>query len=349
MKTIIFSILSLLISFSVFAQTYYVKVKPYGERQWTYIDLQEAPIEIRLHQNCYPFTKDGISVVKDNNQFAFLKADGEMLETEIKQFRLIHSAGIFGGIQGFHDGLVAIMVNNKWGYLDTMGILVIPLKYDFVSIFDGGYALAKVSGRTYVINAFGEETPVEESDVYVIKRFSEGMAIYCNSEKEYGFINTNGKVAIPPKFKSVGYFVNGLAWARNFHNKIGYIDTSGAWVITPRFSSARNFDKISGLARVKTISGWAYVNRMGDILKVNTTRYWGDFHEGLARGRKDDFFGFYDNTGTWVIQAKFQKVRNFHNGYAAAKENDKWGLIDNVGEWVILPNYSDMRDVVKID
>ena len=88
---------------------------------------------------------------------------------------------------------------------------------------------------------------------------------------------------------------------------------------------------------------------MGDILKVNTTRYWGDFHEGLARGRTGDFFGFYDNTGTWVIQAKFQKVRNFHNGYAAAKENDKWGLIDNVGEWVILPNYSDFRDVVKID
>jgi len=345
MKTITFSVLNLLISLNIFAQAYYIQVIPYGKKQCTYIDLQETPIEIKHHRKCYPFSKDGISVILDKEQFAFLTTSGEILETDVKHFNLIRSMGI----QGFHNGLVAIRVNNKWGYLDTLGTLVIPLKYDFVSVFNGGYAVAIAHGTKYVINTFGEETPIEESNIYVIKRFSEGLAIYCNNARKYGFINTKGKVLITPQFKSVGYFVNGLAWARNFQNKIGYIDTTGVWVISPRFISARNFDKISGLARVKTDSGWAYVNRTGDILKVNSTRYWGDFHEGLARGRSGDFFGFYDNTGTWVIEAKFQKVRNFHNGYAAAKINDKWGLINNLGDWIIQPNYAYMGDMARID
>jgi hypothetical protein len=68
----------------------------------------------------------------------------------------------------------------------------------------------------------------------------------------------------------------------------------------------------------------------------------------LAKGKKSDYFGFYNNKGEWIIQPHFQGVRDFKNGFAAAKENGLWGIIDKTGEWVIKPTFSRVEDVIKL-
>ncbi len=349
MKKIIVSIFFLSISFGIIAQSYIVQIKLINKNEWGYIDINENPIGTDYYQRCFPFTENGYAIVIEEKQLFFINKFGEKLETEIQNFRLIQFAGIFGEIQGYHNGLVAVMEDNKWGYLDISGHIFIPLKYDKVSIFNGGFAVAKLKNDFFVLNNSGEENKIISNNIVSIKRFSEGLAPYSNKDKLFGFIDTNGRVVIEAKFRSVGFFSNGIAWAKTTDNIIGYINTEGIWLIQPQFQTAKDFDKISGLARVKQNNRWNYVNISGNIRHMSDTELWGDFYDGLAKGRKGGLIGFYDNTGYWVINPKFEAVRDFHNGYAAAKKSGKWGLINNIGDWVIQPKYAVIRDIERID
>lgn len=152
-----------------------------------------------------------------------------------------------------------------------------------------------------------------------------GLAPYYSKSKKWGYISNDGTIAIEAKFKAVGYFHHGIAWARDKKGKYGFIDKKGNWILEPLYDTAKDFDKVSGMARVKLKGKWGYVNQRGDFLKVETTK-WCDFSDGLAKGKKGDFIGFYDNTGKWVIEATLQGARNFSNGYCAAKKDDMWGL-----------------------
>ena len=50
-------------------------------------------------------------------------------------------------------------------------------------------------------------------------------------------------------------------------------------------------------------------------------------------------YGFIDTKGNWIIQPKFDFIRDFHQGLAGAKINEKWGFIDMKGNWVIKPKF----------
>lgn len=64
-------------------------------------------------------------------------------------------------------------------------------------------------------------------------------------------------------------------------------------------------------------------------------------HEGLKRVKQGERWGFTDASGRWVIQARFQLVRNFSDDLAPAKEGDRWGYIDKTGKFVIRPQFMD--------
>lgn len=53
-------------------------------------------------------------------------------------------------------------------------------------------------------------------------------------------------------------------------------------------------------------------------------------------------FGFKDETGKIIVQAKFENVRSFSEGMAGVKQNGKWGFIDKNGEVIITPQFEDI-------
>jgi serine/threonine protein kinase len=50
-------------------------------------------------------------------------------------------------------------------------------------------------------------------------------------------------------------------------------------------------------------------------------------------------YGFINTKGNWIIQPKFDFIRDFHQGLAGALINEKWGFIDMKGNWVIKPKF----------
>ena len=349
MKTLIIITLSLVLSIGAVAQTYIAQVKPYGEKTWGYVNQNDEAVTKAIYKKCYEFAENGLAPIYESKQFIFINIKGEKIATEIDGFKLIEGFIGIGGLEGYHEGLVAVTKNKKWGFLDANGKIAIELKYDLVSIFDDSYAVAKRGNDFFVINKAGEETKIMGEDLINAKHFSEGLAPFTNSDKMSGYIDVNGKAAIPAKFLTVGYFTDGLAWAKTSDKKVGYIDTKGEWVINAQFDAAKNFDPISGLARIKTDGKWAYVNKTGEIINMDDTESWGDFSEGLAKGKKAGKTGYYNNKSEWVIAPEYEGGRNFKNGFVAVKKDDKWGFINQSGEWIIEAKYDAVKDLERVD
>jgi hypothetical protein len=347
MKTrLFFSVaIILLTGYISFSQTYITQVKPADSKNWGYANEKGELVIPAQFSKCYKFSPEGLAVIYDSKerQYYFINTKGEKLQTEISSFKLKDGFGF--DVEGFKDGLVMIKQGDKWGYLNAKGKLAIPTKYDEATDFNDGFAYGKSGDKFVVLNTKGEEFAVTDAGVTDMKGFSEGLAPYKSKDKKFGFIGSDGKTAIPAQFESVGYFSNGLAWAKSMDGKLGYINPKGEWVIKPQFSAGKEFDKQSGLARIKNGDKWCYVNKAGDIKYVDDTKVWGDFSEGLSDGEKNDKKGFYDATGKWVIEPQFEGTRDFKNGFAAAKQDDKWGIINKQGKWVIKPTFDGIKDL----
>lgn len=102
---------------------------------------------------------------------------------------------VYDRAEDFSDNLALVMKNNKFGFIDKKGIVKIPLKYDNAESFYEG--LAKVNQ--------GAE-------------FSELIGRLGGT---WGLINKEGKVIIPIEYRGIDFIANGEILATK-DNK-GYI------------------------------------------------------------------------------------------------------------------------------
>jgi hypothetical protein len=342
------TVILLLLASNSIAQNYAIQAKPIGSKTWGYINLNGDYILEPQYRKCYEFSESGYAPISDKKKgFYFIDTKGEILQTEIENFKLKQVFGF--GTLGFKEGLVPVRINDKWGYLNTDGKLVIEAKYNNANAFSEGYAIVKLGADFLIIDKQGNETKVNVPNVKKVKSFSEQFAIYMNLAGLYGFINTKGEVVIDAQYVSVGYFKSGLAWAKTNVQTIGYINKNGDWVIKPLAMSVKDFDPETKLARIKQEDIRAYLKMNGEFLYFNDSEIISDFHDGLAKGRKNEKLGFFSSNMEWVIEPQFDQVRSFKNGYAAVKVGAKWGVINKQGNWVIEPSFAALKDVELIN
>ncbi|MBN1596834.1 MAG: WG repeat-containing protein [Bacteroidales bacterium] len=347
-KSIVIYGLLMVTGFNCYSQTYVAQFNPVGSKEWGYIKTDGEILIPAQYRRCHAFSEEGLAVIydKQTKRFYFINLKGEKLDTEVKDFRMKEAFGF--GLKGFEFGMVQVKYDDKWGYLNTEGKAVIPAKYDYVSEFEGEYAVTKIGDAFYIIDKKGTETSVKIPDLADVRNFSEGLAPFKTTAGNFGFIDTKGNKVIEAQYDGVGYFVGGLAWAKTTEGTIGYIKSDGQWAIKPQYKAAKNFDPASGIARVKDGDVWLYINKSGEKTPTSDSEIVEDFIDGLARGRKENKFGYYNTKGEWVIEPKFDGARDFINGFALAKSGDLWGIIDKSGSWVVEPEFAGLKDVAKV-
>lgn len=229
-------------SFSSFANTFIIQVKT-STGKWGYVNLKGEFIIPADFDYCEPFSDEGFTFVVKNGIPSIINLKGEVIPTEISGFAI---QGLFTtGSRGFSNGLIAVTLKNKWGYLNSKGKLAIPLKYDNATTFENGFATVKIGTSFFVLDTLGNEISAP-SGTKDLKRFSEGFAPFESADKKMGFLNGKGEVVIPATFNSVGYFLGSYAFARNASDKkCGIINTKGEWVIQPSFDNVTEFDPTS--------------------------------------------------------------------------------------------------------
>ena len=151
--------------------------------------------------------------------------------------------------------------------------------------------------------------------------FNEGLArvYYENAEgiTKYGFINKNGKLAVPLKYERAGSFSHGLAMVSQNY-KFGFIDTTGKLAIPLIWDYASDFS--DGVALVNKGKGYGYIDTKGKVVIPVNLRLAYDFNDGLAIFfDKNDKYGFIDKAGNTVIETKYYSVNKFSEGLAKLK------------------------------
>lgn len=132
----------------------------------------------------------------------------------------------------------------------------------------------------------------------------------------------------------------------------GYIDKEGKIVIPPKYRYWGNSggDFFDGRAIVKNEKDGEIIDATGKkIADVDELRT-GDFSERVAtvtveRSRESGFKrGFIGLDGKIAIPAQFDSVRSFSDGLAVAVINDRYGYIEHSGKFVIQPQFAKAWD-----
>ena len=248
--------------------------------------------------------------------------------------------------QGEINFLAPAKIDEKFGYQDTNGQIIINSQFDEARDFHEGLALVKMGEEYAYINPQGE---IISSMFAGGRNFSEGLAAVKVPHKwlglvpmgcKWGYVDVNGEVVISPQFEDAGNFIAGLGLVK-VGGKYGYINITGKIVITPQFDEANYF--CDGLARVRIGKKYSYIDTTGRLISQMFDGA-GDFSQGLAAVKLEGKYGYIDATGKVVIPPQFEDARNFCEGLAGVKLNGKYGYIDTSKQMVIQPQFNDAKD-----
>ena len=99
-------------------------------------------IPIGKYYNIDNYDKDLTSVYNESGHFGYVDS---------KTSQEIIVIGKYDGFFGFHEGVSVVSLNDKYGVIDIKGKEIIPLKFDSISEFNNGIAIAKRGCEFFVI------------------------------------------------------------------------------------------------------------------------------------------------------------------------------------------------------
>jgi len=158
-------------------------------------------------------------------------------------------------------GLSKVGKDNKVGYADINGNVVIPLIYDEGLAFNEGYTAVRKGGTWIILDSTGKQ--LSDAQYEDAENFHNGIAAVMKNG-QYGYIDFAGKVVIDFQFMNARGFSEGLAPVSNAKNLWGYIDDKGKMVINPQYDFADSFG--NGEARVMKGDKVFYIDKDNKVL-----------------------------------------------------------------------------------
>jgi hypothetical protein len=237
---------------------------------------------------------------------------------------------------GFSEGLAAVEVNNKYGFIDRYGKMVIKPKYDFALAFTEGVAACSIGDGFHIIDRNGRVLAELGEDCTDVENFSCGLAAaefeVGDDDWRYGAIDKTGKMVIQPKYWFAYTFEEDLmAVVLNEEDKFGFVDKEGNFAIAPEYEDAEIFSE--GLAPVKKDGRWRFIDHDGHDVVLLDERF--DYVNTLTDGRAmvkiGDKSGAIDKAGNLIIDARFDNMHPFSEGLAYARIGDTHGFINPSG------------------
>ena len=228
--------------------------------------------------------------------------------------------------------------DEKYGFIDRNGDLVIECQFEEAKDFHDGYAVV------------WEETDDDEKTFRFIDRdgndafggfdkateFCGGYAVV--QEKQYepwedDYFTIKTKIIDTDGYTVFDDFPENMGWISDASYCHSDDLNDGVFYFT--YGHSRN-------------SYFAWIDIDGKALyKINTKDYpynYGGFSEGLKIvSDKQHRLGFIDVEGNVVIQRQYQDAESFSEGLAAVKRGDLWGYVDISGKTVIPFEYSEAK------
>lgn len=140
--------------------------------------------------------------------------------------------------------LVPFERNGSWGYMSDRGEMIAP-RYERAMPFCEGLAAVRLGGKWGYIDCRAVAlSSFKFDDAW---SFAGGRALIRRGDK-YGFLGPDGRMAIPARFDFARNFSESLAVAA-VDGAYGFIDLRGRWAIRPQYDYAESFRQ--SVARVE--------------------------------------------------------------------------------------------------
>jgi hypothetical protein len=169
----------------------------------------------------------------------------------------------------FVNGRLRVKDGFTWGYKDSSGKWAIEPKYNDASNFEDGVARVQKGDKWVLIDTRGKELPEDRSKIRRLEPPSEGLALAADQDL-LGWVDERGKPAFPfRKYDEAHKFSNGRARIK-VDGMYGYLDREGKLAIPAQYFGAGDFDH--GLAFVMTREGNAYIDPAGSVVWKSAPR-----------------------------------------------------------------------------
>ncbi|MFH1875804.1 MAG: WG repeat-containing protein [Candidatus Omnitrophota bacterium] len=283
--------------------------------------------------------KEGLAFIKDDAGFGFINTKGDC----VIRFKT-RSPYFNQGIRG--RSLV-------YGYIDSVGTMVIPAQYHAAASFSGGLSRVDVRSKRQFINQQGEVV-FGVSGSMLPQDFSEGLAVVGvhdtkSGRQRYGYLDEKGNFAIAPQFYAAGPFSEGLAavkFSEGYNaNNWGYIDRTGKVIIEPKYYEAGNFHRKRAFVQLLEertpgmgeIHSFVIDNSGKPIIDFSRAGF-DAYHPGAALRLNS----------TYVHSGKQNEPEGYYSFGAplvpvCGSNPYKIGYIDSMGAFVVPPRFDDAR------
>ena len=282
-------------------------------------------------------TKQVLLVFKDDNSGLYGYKDSVTDKVVIQ--------AKYANVNQFSEGLAAVTIEGtyeydeddedgeeyftrgKWGYINTSGVVVIPLKYSDVSDFNNGIAIIEDFSKkdsSYLYGFINSKGIPLTPAIYTSLNHEDDGCFTVLKNGLWGFISKTGKEVIPCKYEGIVYSKGFLIVTQN--GKQGLLDNTGKEIIPIVNKNVFLFDKDGFSWIIVDDNKSYYYHKSG--LKFDTKT---DFKNGTATVSLNKKYGLIDKNTHFVVPCKYDKIENFYNGFAIVSLNGKSGQINSKG------------------
>ena len=302
---------------------------------------------------------DGIAIVyKDNRPY--------LIDLEGNRFSLAK----YDSIVGEMNEIIIVKKSNKFGYILHTGEEIVAPIYDMAMPFSEGLALVKRNNRFQVINTVGTTVFELPHGIESFSKFQDGLLL-STMEGKYGYLDTNGNVAIDFEYDDADLFYEGKAVVGiNVDGtiKYGYIEFNNNPITGFDYIAASRYQNgYAAVAKTKNSSGYplyGYIDEFGEEVIAFQYAYAYPFSDGLAvvanyitrvAGRNTYTFKDYryiDVAGNVVINPNVHFVGIFYGNFIPGNFQhgisrfffNSWGIYDKDMNQILRPRYMEMSE-----
>ena len=237
--------------------------------------------------------------------------------------------------------------DDRYGYFDMEGNVIVPVIFITLGYFDDGYAIfiEYIEGTKY--GCIDKEGNVTIPAIYdYIRENYDGVAVITKDGK-HGLISMNGNIITPPIYEEIlinnidtfgfqsydydfaPFYDDVYAWVRN-DGKSWRIDKTGNEI----FPKEEFKTTIPGWSWVETNGMWGLIDEAGAFIVQPEYDLVYLYSSGIVKVSKDEKWGIYSETGIELLPVEYDKITMASEDLAWITKDGKRGLLE-----IILPPY----------
>lgn len=247
----------------------------------------------------FPIVFDEISntvdyiLVRQNGLYGLYNEEKQILPIEFEEIK--HE--ITSATSKYHDLFLASK-NNLWGVFDSLGNIVVPIKYDIIEYNSGGRGgegfVIKKDGKWGYISSDGNTIPPLYDSITVHEWHLKSLIVQLG--ERYGLISTKGELLLPIEYFSISIepirgnlSLHGYVFVKG-EDGLGIFTDDGSCIIKPEYED------------ICPSCG-------GFVVKT-----------------KDGVKGLFDENGDAIFPTLYEDINYIDTGVIATKSNKVWQL-----------------------